>query len=276
MRIGLRSLTLHPHAGLSTAKNRTMTTQKILLLATFSLLSGAGKSWATPPTANILTSGLGSGWNVRINNSQNVWSGQIKLTASNSGDGQKLANGVHNGYCVEILEHTWIGANRLYNIVGADTIPNQPGPMGVAKANAIRDMYAFANGAQFGSNNDFASAFQIAIWEVVNDGPGNLNVSSGNFTASNFGSAGVSTYLTSLFAAVGSGSGSTIGLTGLSNGSAGSPGYQDFIVPGPPPAPTTPNLTPEAPGYTLFLALLLPFSLALYKKRFGRSVSTLR
>jgi hypothetical protein len=236
--------------------------KKILTIAIFAiggLLTLTTTAHANPTTVNLTTLSTGSGWSVTVtnnNNTRNIWSGHINLRATNSTNTSIFANGTYQGFCVELLETTQVGANRSYTVVAPETIPNQPGPMGAVKASAIRDLYSFANGAQYASN-DYASAFQIAIWEIVNDGPGNLDINNGSFKATNF-NAGVSSYLSSLFSVVGAPRASTVNLVGLANGTAQRNGYQDFVVG---------SLTPEMPGATLALAALLPMALMLRTRR---------
>jgi len=62
--------------------------------------------------------------------------------------------------------------------------------IGSFKAEALRELYTFADGRERASDVDssFAAAFQLAVWEIVYDfdsesGGGSLDIDTGNFTA---------------------------------------------------------------------------------------------
>jgi MYXO-CTERM domain-containing protein len=108
--------------------------------------------------------------------------------------------------------------------------------MGATSADAIARMYFAAGGAQFGTDSDFAAAFQVAIWELAYDYDGTLgsiDVTSGSFTGSGF-SLQTDIYLAILLAAAANPLGAQADLLGLSNGD-----WQDQIldVSGGIPAP---------------------------------------
>ncbi|MCE9618477.1 MAG: hypothetical protein K8R92_01030 [Planctomycetes bacterium] len=188
-----------------------------LLLAS-SICAGA---WAT--TVDVQEIGMGACEVVSILSpgySGGVYSGQQVLNVTNSSNTSAFANGSYLVYCGDVYQFS-PGGPSPYSVVAIDLIPNAA-PMGAAKAAAIADLYAFANGAQFSANAAYACAFQLAVWETITDFGGPLGVGSGAFQATGYsGAAGV--YLANLLAAVGSGG--SANLVGLQ-----SPSYQDYIV----------------------------------------------
>ncbi|CAG0962266.1 hypothetical protein PHYC_00791 [Phycisphaerales bacterium] len=167
----------------------------------------------------------------------NVFAGQLKHTLSN---GPAELNGNWITYCTDLAQHV-TSNTRSYDIVPLSLLPDNV-PMGADKASAIRDMYIFANGSQLTTttSNDLATAFQLAVWEIIVDfnnvpeaGYG-LSMTSGDFrarkTSGNPLSSGVMTQLGNLFGAIGDAPQSQIALLGIRSGD-----YQDQIIPVPAP-----------------------------------------
>jgi hypothetical protein len=199
-------------------------------------------SLASADFVDVVYAGTGAGSNVKVSSpvrNGDVFAGQIKMTLSNS-TGVDL-NGNWIAYCTDLGQNV-SGGSTTYEVLPVASLP-MGGGMGAAKAAAIGDLYAFAAGSQLTNTTSaaLATAFQLAIWEIVHDFDANaagfgLNVTSGTFSATKTDgsalSAAVMGHLASLFAAIGTTNGAT--LLGL-----GHPSAQDQIlevsgfVPGP-------------------------------------------
>lgn len=212
---------------------------KTAFIAVAALLGTAAVANANTVTMRYVSKGEGR--DIKIitgSTSQNVFAGQLKHSISNGTGLGTLFNGDFFTYCADIHQ-TAQTSNATFQVVGVHELALNA-PMGLDKAWAINRMYTFANGAEMDttSNDDFAAAFQIAIWEVITDfapavGAASLNVTSGGFVARQTNNnalwSSVSGHVASLLnAAVNGQQGAT--LLGLGNS-----GRQDQIVhvPGP-------------------------------------------
>lgn len=213
---------------------------RTLIFVSSGALALAG--FAQADFVDVTYTGTGAGSSVTVNSpvrNGNVFAGQIHMTLTNS-TGIDL-NGNWIVFCSDLGQNVSGGTNT-YEVLPVSSLP-QGGGMGAAKAAAIADMYAFAAGSQLlgTTSNSLATAFQIAIWEIVHDFDANasgngLDVTAGLFSATKTdGSAFSATlmgHVASLFAAIGNTQGASI--VGL-----GHPGKQDQIlevsgfVPGP-------------------------------------------
>lgn len=194
--------------------------------AAIAIALGAGAA-AHAGTVDLKFIGTGQGRNVHFDLNGyglNVFAGQLLHQFTNGvGDGAQLV-GTHVTFCTDLLEYVTT-TPKTYQVVGVKDVPSPS--MGQDRADAIMDMYRYANGAQLlsNANNDFAAAFQIAIWEVANDfnaigGRGSLDVTTGAFEAKQTNgsalSSAIMTNLNSLFNAIGTYRGD------------GGPGFQVF------------------------------------------------
>ncbi len=206
----------------------------------------AAAAFATTASADIIDARFvskGKGRDVRItygSTTKNVFAGQLNFRLSNGSGAASALNGDWVTFCTDLAQGT-NSTNKSFEVVPLAQVPNG-GPMGGMKAAAIVDLYNYANGQQLGStaNQDFAAAFQIAVWEIVRDydftqGASSLSLASGDFKATGKNGATLSSaiagHVGSLFAAVGHSSGSA-SLLGLRNGSS-----QDQVLPVPAPGP---------------------------------------
>lgn len=95
-----------------------------------------------------------------------------------------------SSYCVELTQSVSIGQIYSFDVKNVEEVPNPgpPSPMGVLKADMIRELH----GLHYGSVNTDAerSAFQIAIWNIVYDGDRSIQNDSegGTFRAKGTGS----------------------------------------------------------------------------------------
>jgi len=82
-------------------------------------------------------------------------------------------------FCLEPDQEFPSGANVAYSVINLESDPEN-GPMGAAKASAIRELWGRFHTA-IGNNNTNAAAFPVAVWEIVTDTGRNL--STGVFRA---------------------------------------------------------------------------------------------
>lgn len=211
---------------------------KTSIYATMIAATVAAAGAAHASTITVQYTGTQRGQNVAIQSPDrtgNVFAGQLKHTLS---DGPAELNGDWITYCADLAQGV-SGTPRTFEVVDIAVLPGNA-PMGAAKASAIADLYAFAGGSQLlaTASNDFAAAFQLAVWEIITDyNPSETNfalgITTGNFRATrtdgNPLSSGVMNHLTSLFAAVGAGHNPDT-LLGLRSTT-----HQDQIIPVPAP-----------------------------------------
>jgi hypothetical protein len=94
-------------------------------------------------------------------------------------------------FCIELTQDVYFGSTYNFTVKALEDAPNPgsagsggSGGMGVAKADALRELWAgFYN--SIGTNSKNAAAFQLAIWKIEYDwGSANFdNFASGNFRA---------------------------------------------------------------------------------------------
>lgn len=219
-------------------KINQFTIASVIAAAAFASVASAA------PTISVKYLGKGAGQSVTMTlngNSKNVFAGQLNHQLSNAAAGFAWLNGNHLTYCTDLAQYV-TSSTKTYTI---EQVENMPGssPMGLAKADAIRGLFAVANGAQasIAASNDYATAFQLAIWEIVTDGP-TASLTASNFSTGNFrakktnGSAlssSVVSIATNLYAAAMSfvqSNESTDQILGIASGS-----YQDQLVQVPAP-----------------------------------------
>lgn len=205
-----------------------------------SSIAAALAGTASAEIVTVACPGVGAGRNVSVTHNgtvRNVFAGQIMLNLTNSSSG--ALNGSWKSFCTELSQFIYVnGAPQVYQVLPLKDVPTPGSPMGEARANAIGRMYSFAAGAQYGSNADFAAAFQIAVWEIANDYNGSassIDLAVGSLTATSL-TAAISSNFASLFAAAGDTNGLVSTLVGLGNAN-----FQDQII-----DPTAPIPTPGA------------------------------
>lgn len=200
---------------------------------------------ANADTVDVKFIGTGKGSNATIsldNSNKSVFVGQLKHSFSNGTGAGADIQGDYVTFCCDLTQYV-TSSPMTYSVETPDDMPHSPGysAMGADAAQAIFDIYKFANGAQLtgASSNAFATAFQLAIWEIVYDfdsqeaGNG-LNTGNGAFKVQSLAgglATDINNHLTSLFAAIGNG-GNGSGVYGVASYCA-----QDQLVVVPLPAP---------------------------------------
>lgn len=187
---------------------------------------------------NLAFDGKGQGQNVKLESTLfngNVFAGQLRHTVT----GGSAFDGSWMTFCTDLAQHV-SSSSKPFEVVSLEFLPGTA-PMGSDKANAIRDIYAFAGGSQLESDaaDALAAAFQLAIWEIILDfdlaeADRGLNIASGNLKATKtdgnaLGSA-IMGQLTSLFGAIGTVDASGIDMVGFRSGQ-----HQDQLIVVPSP-----------------------------------------
>ncbi|MEQ9096350.1 MAG: hypothetical protein RIE32_08815 [Phycisphaerales bacterium] len=172
------------------------------IIATFAVLATSAIAAADTVTMNFVGAGHGRTATIRVDGDRyTVHAGQLihDVTARSGSSAPGL--GQLTTYCVDVAE--WVSyQSRVYNVNELTDAPVSHGNAGMDqhKADAVGRLYSYANGQQYGADNNFAAAFQLAVWEVVSDlatSTTALNVADGDFQAWNLNSGTIS-YLNTL------------------------------------------------------------------------------
>ncbi len=177
-------------------------------IALTAMLALAGTAAAESVDLTFTGSGAGRSFNIVANGtSTQVFAGQLNFSVVNgSGPVGVGLNGPLLTYCIDVLEAVSGGLNT-YDIAELEDAPVTAGSispaMGSDKADAIGRLYTAAAGNQFAVDNNFAAAFQLAVWEVIADFGGDqpLSVNDGDFQVTSTMNAGTQSVLTALLAA---------------------------------------------------------------------------
>jgi hypothetical protein len=171
-----------------------------------------------------ITSG-GTTWN-------GVWAGEYDFRNASG-----VLNGYLRGFCIDINQDIYWNQTVTFDVASLKDAP-VPGPsMGPLRARLIRELWA-NDFNRIGTSNSNAAAFQLAVWEIINetktnaDGTLALGLNGGTFTATDSDGATITTANTWLSQLDLHGSGTQDGsLIALTNSQ-----YQDYVmsVPAPP------------------------------------------
>lgn len=172
------------------------------ILASVAVLATTAFAAADSVSMRFIGSGAGRTATIRINGNQyNVHAGQLNHEITARSGSTAPALGALATYCVDISE--WVSSqSQQYDVSELTDAPVGNGNSGMDqhKADAIGRLYAYADGQQYGTSNNFSAAFQLAVWEVVADldtETSTLSVGSGDFKAWNLNS-GTTSYLSTL------------------------------------------------------------------------------
>lgn len=177
---------------------------KTTMIAAVVAAAGFASGAMAADTVSMKYTGKGSGSDVKatyFSNTMNVFAGQLKhMITSGTGWSSRL-DGEHRTFCTDFGEYVTT-SYKTYRVVDPQWTPNSA-PMGVDKANAIRDIYTTAGItiSQTGLNNDLATAFQLAVWDIVADysastGVAGLGLSGGHFKATKTNGSALSSGIT--------------------------------------------------------------------------------
>jgi hypothetical protein len=180
--------------------------------------------------------------------SETGWAGIYNFTNASG-----YTTGNIQGFCIDIAQAIYSGTTVTFNV---DSLANAPVPgpaMGAKKADLVRELWG-RDYALIGTDNVKAAAFQIDIWEIINETSSTLDIRHGNFFVSGVNSATLDQAQTWLNQLTGTGpkADNLIALTSAT--------YQDYVV----------YATPAPPSLVLggvgALSLLLPLCWR-YRKR---------
>ena len=161
------------------------------------VVTGAFTGVAAADTVDVKFLGTGNGtanWVSVKGNARYVFAGQLEHRFSNGvGQGEQI-DGDFITFCTDLTQFV-SGLTRTFTVENLEDLPQSPGvlPMGADAAQAVFDIYKAAGGAQLdpGADKALASAFQLAIWEIVYDydaqaGVASLDVGDGDFRVTAF------------------------------------------------------------------------------------------
>jgi hypothetical protein len=143
-------------------------------------------------------------------------------------------NGSFGGFCIDISQNIYGNQTVTFGVTTLDQAPVPGNGMGPLRAKLIAELWANDH-AQALTSDSNAAAFQIAIWEIINESnPNNLNVTTGNFQVTDSDTKTLTTANTWLAGLNLSGTGpqasNLIALTSAQ--------YQDYVTMAPVPEPS--------------------------------------
>ncbi len=202
----------------------------------------ASASVASAGIVDLQYISMGPGAEVQLSegsSSRDIFVGQLEHEISNAFGADAALNGTHLTFCADITQFVSASEPRDYYTEDIENMPDAPGiaPMGMMKADAIRALYNSAATTLAGTLTDaYAAAFQIVIYEIVDDFDGSaasIDASTGYIQAAGVGGgaldgdilAAMSALTTGMMAALGNGGGTYEGVIGLANAT-----HQDQLV----------------------------------------------
>lgn len=151
------------------------------LTATTAALIGLTAVSAHAETVTMQNIGIGAGSSVRFSLGEierDVFAGELIHQVSGATGDFAFLNGTITTFCPDITEHVAESAEE-FEIVDVAAIPLADGlpAMGAVRADALRTLYATNMAALTAESMSasFATAFQVTIWEIVNDFDGSVS-----------------------------------------------------------------------------------------------------
>lgn len=201
------------------------------------LVLAAVSSGAHADTVTLKYINAGAGRNIKATlgaSTFNCFAGQLNHAFSNGTGVAAGLTGTKVTFCSDLSEYATT-AGATYQVTPIPNLPVSGGwpAMGAVRSQAVYDLYAAAAGQQTvsGADNNFAAAFQIALWEIIYDYDGSsssLTLTGGNLkikdTDGTSLTSSIATHVTQLFSMLGSNV-TQVGLMGLTND-----GKQDQIL----------------------------------------------
>src|SRR5205085_9440280 len=93
------------------------------------------------------------------------WAGVYNFTNASSDIG---LSGNLKTFCIDIGQDIYSGTTTTFDVRNLANAPTPGSQMGQYRANLIRELW-YQNYVKIGSSNSNAAAFQIAIWEIINE-----------------------------------------------------------------------------------------------------------
>lgn len=159
-----------------------------LLLASASVVSVAQ---ADVIDVNYLGTGAGNAAKVSFTpvGTRDLFTGQLRHHLANGTGSLASYSGDFITFCPDLYQYVDSGVNQYSRQAIADLPLVNPAvsTMGALRADALNTLFAaYGNAVSLTSNNDFASAFQLAVWDIAYDWSGTgLDLTAGNLSATN-------------------------------------------------------------------------------------------
>ncbi len=164
-------------------------------------------------------------------------------------------------FCIEPREFVSEGQNYWYTVAPLSQGTTNIGGMGAAKAAELEELFGrFYPVFGVPLEQQKAAALQIAIWEIVREDSGTLDVLTGNTQFANETLTGTMALAQSYLSAINGQGPKAAGLLALISGTLSSPGTQDVIV----------QDLPE-PGTLALAGLACVLLLGRVRRRFSRA-----
>jgi hypothetical protein len=200
----------------------------VAAVAAVAVLGLAAPAWADV-TATFSTVSPGEVVTLTSNgHSEAGWAGQYNFGGA-SGD----INGSFGGFCIDISQNIYAGLPVTFKVADLTSAPNDgvsSNPMGGLRAELLQELWFNDHSSAFSSSSNGA-AFQIAIWEIINETTTNngnlvLDIKNGSFSVTDSDSTTLTTANTWLSGIDITGNGSKdTSLIALTN-----PTYQDYVT----------------------------------------------